>query len=175
MPMTDAHRQRRSWLAANGALCAAAAVALSAYAAHAAQGPAQARLQTAALFAFGHGVALAVLAPQSTRTLARLALAVLYAWEVHDAARLWALPDMPLPDDMRVYDWASVANGTMSTVIEGLFVEPSDETVGSIAELREDQIEARTADVLGPYSEAELDAAVRVMRSLVEILDSLGR
>lgn len=79
MPMTDAPRQRRSWLAANGALCAAAAVALSAYAAHAAQGPAQARLQTAALFAFGHGVALAVLAPQSTRTLARFALAMLYA------------------------------------------------------------------------------------------------
>ena len=35
------------------------------------------------------------------------------------------------------------------------------------------KIEARTAEVLGPYSEAELDAAVRVMRSLVEILDSL--
>ena len=32
------------------------------------------------------------------------------------------------------------------------------------------KIEARTAEVLGPYSEAELDAAVRVMRSLVEIL-----
>lgn len=79
MPMTDAPRQRRSWLAANGALCAAAAVALSAYAAHAAQGPAQTRLQTAALFAFGHGVALAVLAPQSTRALARFALATLFA------------------------------------------------------------------------------------------------
>ena len=37
------------------------------------------------------------------------------------------------------------------------------------------KIEARTAEVLAPYSEAELDAAVRVMRSLVEILDSLGR
>ena len=79
MPMIDAPRQRRSWLAANGALCAAAAVALSAYAAHAAQGPMQTRLQTAALFAFGHGVALAVLAPQSTRALARFALAMLFA------------------------------------------------------------------------------------------------
>ncbi len=78
MPMTDPnHRQRRSWLAANGALFAAAAVALSAYAAHAAQGPTQTRLQTAALFAFGHGVALAALAPQSARPLARFALAML--------------------------------------------------------------------------------------------------
>lgn len=78
MPMTDTSRPRRSWLAANGALCAAAAVALSAYAAHAAQGPAQARLQTAALFAFGHGVALAALAPRSARALRRFALALLY-------------------------------------------------------------------------------------------------
>jgi len=80
MPMSDPVRlRRRSWLAANGALCAAAAVALSAYAAHAAQGPAQARLQTAALFAFGHGLALAVLAPLATRGSTRLALAMLYA------------------------------------------------------------------------------------------------
>lgn len=79
MPMIDASRgRRRSWLAANGALCAAAAVALSAYAAHAAQGPSQTRLQTAALFAFGHGVALAALAPQSQRLFARFALALLY-------------------------------------------------------------------------------------------------
>ncbi len=66
------------WLAANGALCAAAAVALSAYASHAVEGIAQSRLQTAALFAFGHGVALAVLAPTTTRVLGRLALMALY-------------------------------------------------------------------------------------------------
>lgn len=79
MPMIDASRKpRRSWLAANGALFAAAAVALSAYAAHAAQGPLQARLQTAALFAFGHGVALAALAPQPQRLLGRFALTLLY-------------------------------------------------------------------------------------------------
>lgn len=79
MSMIEARRQRRSWLAVNGALCAAAAVALSAYAAHAVQGPAQTRLQTAALFAFGHGLALAVLAPQSSRALNRFALSLLYA------------------------------------------------------------------------------------------------
>ena len=69
--------QHRSWLAAAGALCAAVAVALSAYAAHAVQGPAQARLQTAALFALVHGVALAALAACARRTLARVALTML--------------------------------------------------------------------------------------------------
>jgi uncharacterized membrane protein YgdD (TMEM256/DUF423 family) len=49
------------WLCALGAIYAATGVALSAYAAHAAIGADASRLQTAALFAFGHGVALAAL------------------------------------------------------------------------------------------------------------------
>lgn len=65
------------WLAAAGAVCAAAAVALSAYAAHASDGPAQARLQTAAVFAFGHGLALVLLAPATPRRLGRCALIAL--------------------------------------------------------------------------------------------------
>jgi uncharacterized membrane protein YgdD (TMEM256/DUF423 family) len=64
-------------LAAVGALLAAMAVALAAYAAHAADGDTRSALQTAAAFAFGHGVALAALAPQTTRRLGRLALAAL--------------------------------------------------------------------------------------------------
>ncbi|WP_232227542.1 DUF423 domain-containing protein [Aerolutibacter daejeonensis] len=51
------------WLAAAGAVMAALAVGLAAYASHGAEGEAQARLQSAALFLFGHGVALAALAP----------------------------------------------------------------------------------------------------------------
>jgi hypothetical protein len=65
------------------------------------------------------------------------------AGQVHD------LPDMPLPNDMQIYDWPSVANGAMSTVFEELFVEPSADTLQAIADLREDQTEARAADV-GP-------------------------
>ncbi len=49
---------------AAGAVLAAAAVALSAYAAHASDGQAQARLQQAALMAFGHGIAVAALGLQ---------------------------------------------------------------------------------------------------------------
>ncbi len=67
-------RSRRHGLAACGALFAAAAVALSAYAAHAVEGVLQSRLQTAAIFAFGHGVALAVLAPAASQRLGRIAM-----------------------------------------------------------------------------------------------------
>lgn len=65
---------RHAWLAASGAVIAAAAIALAAYASHAVHGVDQSRLQTAAVFAFGNGLALAALAPSTTRTLGQLAL-----------------------------------------------------------------------------------------------------
>ena len=64
-------------LAAAGALLAAASVALSAYAAHGADGAAQQNLQLAALFGFGHGLALAALARSAASRLASTALALL--------------------------------------------------------------------------------------------------
>ena len=69
-----ADRHRRHGLAACGAFYAAAAVALSAYAAHAVEGVAQSRLNTAAILAFGHGVALAALAPVASERLGRIAM-----------------------------------------------------------------------------------------------------
>ncbi len=68
------NRHRRHGFAACGALYAAVAVALSAYASHAVEGVAQSRLQTAAIFAFGHGVALAALAPAASRRVGRIAM-----------------------------------------------------------------------------------------------------
>jgi len=76
--MTASPNRPRSWMAFNGALCAAAAVALAAFAAHGTEGEAQSRLQLAAVFAFGHGLALAVLAPLVSRRLGRFALSLLY-------------------------------------------------------------------------------------------------
>jgi uncharacterized membrane protein YgdD (TMEM256/DUF423 family) len=47
-----------------GALCCASAVGMGAWAAHAASGAAQARLETAVLYLFLHGLGLLALAPQ---------------------------------------------------------------------------------------------------------------
>lgn len=112
--------RRRSWLAANGALCAAAAVALSAYAAHAGQGPMQARLQTAALFAFGHGLALMALAPTATRLLTRLALTMLYAGLllfsgslVFNALAQWPTTLAPLGGSLLIAGWLLYAVDAM--------------------------------------------------------------
>lgn len=63
-----------AWLAAIGAVYAAAGIALSAYAAHVVAGADASRLQAAGLFAFGNGIALAALAPVAAGRLNRIAL-----------------------------------------------------------------------------------------------------
>ncbi len=72
-PATAAQR----WLAFAGAILAAASVALSAYASHAASGAGQASLQSAAAIAFGHGIALAALSHRARRRVASIALAAM--------------------------------------------------------------------------------------------------
>ena len=62
-----------------GSLLAGAAVALAAYAAHGAEGEAQARLAQAAAFAFAHGLALAALAPLAQRRRGLVALMAMLA------------------------------------------------------------------------------------------------
>ena len=74
----DRRQRKPSALAFAGALLAAAAVALGAYASHgAADAQAQSNLQTAALYAFGHGIALAALAAGTARSLGRAGLFLL--------------------------------------------------------------------------------------------------
>lgn len=78
--MLNLERRARkpSLLACLGGLLAAAAVGLSAYASHGVTEPlAQSHLNTAAMFAFGHGVALAVLGPTQQNSVGKLALYVL--------------------------------------------------------------------------------------------------
>lgn len=74
----DRRQRKPSLLAFSGALLAATAVALGAYAAHgAADAHAHSSLQTAALYAFGHGIALTALAAGTTRWLGRSGLYLL--------------------------------------------------------------------------------------------------
>jgi uncharacterized membrane protein YgdD (TMEM256/DUF423 family) len=84
-------------LVASGALLAACAVALAAYASHAVDVDAGRRLSLAAAFAFGHGLALAALAPQATRVLARVSLWLLLAGVLLFAGSLAAAHAFGLP------------------------------------------------------------------------------
>ena len=80
MRMLDRRSHKPSILMCVGALLAAVAIGLSAYAAHGVSDPrTQSWLQTAALYAFGHGVTLAVLGAAVECALAQLALCLLLA------------------------------------------------------------------------------------------------
>jgi uncharacterized membrane protein YgdD (TMEM256/DUF423 family) len=87
---------------ASGALLAAAATALAAYAAHGAAGEVRAHLYMAALFAFGNGIGLAALAARAGGRLGLLALAALLAGTLVFAgslvsAKLLGEPTMAAP------------------------------------------------------------------------------
>ncbi|TKS54324.1 DUF423 domain-containing protein [Luteimonas yindakuii] len=69
-PIHAPHR----WPAAVGALYAGLSVAAAAYASHGLDGEAQSRLMLAAMFGFGHGVALVALGRQALRRRAAVAL-----------------------------------------------------------------------------------------------------
>ena len=118
---TIAPRSRlQRWLAGNGALLAAGAVALAAYASHGVDGGAQSRLQTAALFAFGHGVALVALAPQADAWPKRSALLSIYAGTVLFAGSIvlsvlaqWPTTFAPLGGLLLIGGWLLMAFDAM--------------------------------------------------------------
>jgi len=73
--MVQSNRNLPAWPGVAGGLLAATAIALAAYAAHGvADAHARANLETACLYAFGHGIALACLRGQLRGLLSRLAL-----------------------------------------------------------------------------------------------------
>ena len=108
-----------AWLAAADALLAALAVGLSAYAAHGvADAHARGNLQLASLYAFGHGIALAALAPATARRVPLLALAgllagtLLFAGSLAFAALLgWPTRLAPLGGTVLMASWLLYAVG----------------------------------------------------------------
>lgn len=93
----------RRWLAAAGSLLAALSVALSAYAMHAAAPAARERLLLAAAFGFGHGAALAALAPLAQRPGALCAQALLLAGVLLFAGSLVAAVLLSAPTVLAPY------------------------------------------------------------------------
>ncbi|MDH5824096.1 DUF423 domain-containing protein [Luteimonas sp. RD2P54] len=114
--MSRVHAASRSPLAAAGAAAAAMAVGLSAWAAHGLEGADQVRMQTAALYAFGHGVALAALAPRRRGRAGSAALALLLAGVSLFCGSLagavlfrWPTPAAPLGGMLMIAGWLLLA------------------------------------------------------------------
>jgi hypothetical protein len=60
---------------------------------------------------------------------------------------LSGLPLLPYPEEGMAYDWPSVANASLAAVIDGLFPDGTDTTHERIADMRQQQTDARLAEV----------------------------
>jgi len=60
------------------------------------------------------------------------------------AGQIVHMPDMPLPKENVVYDWLTVANAALSTMLNGLLYEANESTFAAIAEMRATQQAIRT-------------------------------
>lgn len=51
------------------------------------------------------------------------------------AGQIWHMPDLPLWESGESYDWISVLDSTMNTVLPALFINPSEETIQAFQDL----------------------------------------
>lgn len=96
-PAATVSRRLAGGLAAAGSVLAALSVALAAYASHAAGPDAGSRLGLAAAFGFGHGLALAALAPRVAGRTGLMAVGALLLWVLLFAGSLVAAHAFGLP------------------------------------------------------------------------------
>ena len=140
-------------MTAAGSVLAAAGIALSAYAAHVRDGEVRARLQMAAVFAFGHGVALAALAPHAVRTLARIALAAMLLGVLCFSGSLAAAHFLGTPTSLVAFRWQpadSCVAGVRGRCAEALSAMPrysrGFDTDAAAAHLAQARSQARRLD-----------------------------
>ncbi|NIK39700.1 uncharacterized membrane protein YgdD (TMEM256/DUF423 family) [Xanthomonas arboricola] len=121
MSLLERRKKHPSLLACCGALLAAIAMGLSAYASHGVTDAlVQSRLQLAALYAFGHGAVLAVLGATETRTLGRIGLyllllgTLLFAGSLAGGAVLhWPTSLAPVGGVSLMLGWVVLAIGAL--------------------------------------------------------------
>src|SRR5438105_2542637 len=63
------------------------------------------------------------------------------------SGQLTSLPDMPQPDEGQLYDWVTVANGSLSTVIGGLFPKSAADTKKAVKSLRDSETKDRQSTI----------------------------
>lgn len=73
------------------------------------------------------------------------------------AGQIEHMPDLPLPDFNKAYDWQTVANAALSKVYHGLFNNGSDETHQAIDDLRASWSSRRAANVNEPVLNRSLE------------------
>jgi hypothetical protein len=82
--------------------------------------------------------------------------------------QLEGLAMLPYPEEGLVYDWPSVANGSLSTVVHDLFAESEADIHERIDAMREEQTEARLAEIESDVVERSLALGDTIGEQLVD-------
>lgn len=63
------------------------------------------------------------------------------------SGQVTSLPDMPTVEEGKIYDWVTVANGALSSVISGLFPKTATDTQKAVQNLRESEAKTRQGTI----------------------------
>ncbi|MBA3872277.1 MAG: hypothetical protein H0X30_24300 [Anaerolineae bacterium] len=84
------------------------------------------------------------------------------------SGQLTSLPDMPQPDEGKIYDWVTVANGSLSTVIGGLFPKSAADTQKAVKSLRDSEAKDRQSEIDPKIIKQSLAYGDTVAKTLLE-------
>lgn len=119
-------------------------------------------------------------APAASRVYAYTAIALYEAVvpgmpsNFSTAGQLEGLMSLPYPESGQVYDWLSVANGSISTTLHGLFPNIAEDAHTRIDTMREEQNALRLADVDASIVERSIALGDAMGEQLVEWISTDG-
>lgn len=84
------------------------------------------------------------------------------------SGQVTALPDMPSIEEGKVYDWVTVANGALSSVISGLFPKTATDTHKAVQNLRDSEAKTRQSTIDPAIVKRSMDYGDTVAKTILE-------
>ncbi len=84
------------------------------------------------------------------------------------SGQLTSLPDMPQIEDGKVYDWVTVANGALSSIISGLFPKTASDTQKAVQNLRDSEAKTRQSTIDPAIVKQSLEYGDTVAKTILE-------
>ncbi len=84
------------------------------------------------------------------------------------SGQVTALPDMPQVEDGKIYDWVTVANGALSSVISGLFPKTAADTQKAVQNLRDSEAKTRQSAIDPAIVKRSMEYGDTVAKTILE-------
>ncbi len=84
------------------------------------------------------------------------------------SGQVTSLPDMPQVEEGKIYDWVTVANGALSSVISGLFPKTATDTHKAVQNLRDSEAKTRQSTIDPAIVKRSMDYGDTVAKTILE-------